>query len=372
MFFKIEKETFLKALQKIQGIIEKKTSIAILSNALLEVSDNNLNIIATDLDITLKANYPCTVYEPGVITVNAKKIYEIIKELPNNEISISVKENDRIEIVCDKIKYNIVGLSSSEFPSIISVNEDNFIDIKSTIFKRMIDYTYYAICNDETKYNLNGVFTKVEHAGNEKILKMVATDGHRLSISSHSVDGDFDESFNTGVILPKKGVFEIKKITEEKDTTLKFGFADNNAILKSENTTLIMRLIDGEYPDYTRVIPPTNELIVKVNKESLYHAVRRMSILSTEKFKGVMFEISNSNLKISSNNPELGDATEVLNIEYSGVNFSVRFNAQYLLDVLVACEDETVIMKFKDEFSPTIILPESEDSLLAVVMPMRL
>lgn len=372
MLFKIDKESLFKALQKIQGIIEKKTSIAVLSNVFLEVYDNNINIIATDLDITLKTSYPCTVLEPGVITVNAKKMYEIVKELPNSEISINTKENDWIEILCGEIKYNIVGLSPEEFPKIIPIEENNLIDIESNIFKKMIDYTYYSICNDETKYNLSGIFTKVEFNENEEILKMIATDGHRLSISSQKINTYFNDNFSKGVILPKKGVFEIRKMTEEKDTTFKFGFLDNNAILKSDNTTLIMRLVDGEYPDYTRVIPTSNDLKVKANRSDLYHAVKRMSILSNEKFKGVMFEISDNNLKISSNNPELGDAIETLNVEYAGAAFSVRFNAQYLLDVLAVCESDSISMKFKDEFSPAIIQPENEEDLLAIIMPMRI
>lgn len=372
MIFKIDKDNFLKALQKVQGIVEKRTSMPILSNVLIEAADNFINILATDLEVGLKSTYPATVNESGKTTINAKKLYEIVKELPNEEIFFSSKENDWVEILCGKVKFNIVGLSSDEFPTITPVNEDTLIEIEASLFRRMIEKTSYAICNDETKYNLNGIYTRVEQEGDNKVLKMVATDGHRLSISSGDFRGSTDEKLLKGVILPKKGIFELKKITDEGDGILKFGFVDSSAVIKKGDTTLIMRLVDGEFPDYTRVIPAANEQIVKAPREDLIHAVRRMAILSSEKFKGIMLEIERDSLRISSSNPELGDAMEELDVSYSGTPFSVRFNARYLLDVLMICEGNEVLMKFKNELSPSIVTSAQEDGLLAVIMPMRL
>lgn len=372
MIFKIDKDNFLKALQKVQGIVEKRTSMPILSNVLIEAADDSLNILATDLEVGLKSSYPTKIEESGKITVNAKKLYEIVKELPNEEIIFSTKDNDWVEIKCGKVRFNIVGLSSDEFPTITSVNEDQLIEIEASLLRRMIEKTSYAICNDETKYNLNGIYTRVEQDGAHKVLKMVATDGHRLSIASGEFKGSTDANLLKGVILPKKGIYEIKKITDEGDGVLKFGFVDNSAVIRKGDTTLIMRLVDGEFPDYTRVIPSANELIVKSQREALIHAVRRMAILSSEKFKGIMLEIDSNGVKISSSNPELGDAMEELDVQYTGAPFSVRFNARYLLDVLMICEGEEVLMKFKNELSPSIVTPAQEDGLLAVIMPMRL
>lgn len=344
----------------------------ILSNVLIEAADDSLNILATDLEVGLKSSYPTKIEESGKITVNAKKLYEIVKELPNEEIIFSTKDNDWVEIKCGKVRFNIVGLSSDEFPTITSVNEDQLIEIEASLLRRMIEKTSYAICNDETKYNLNGIYTRVEQDGAHKVLKMVATDGHRLSIASGEFKGSTDANLLKGVILPKKGIYEIKKITDEGDGVLKFGFVDNSAVIRKGDTTLIMRLVDGEFPDYTRVIPSANELIVKSQREALIHAVRRMAILSSEKFKGIMLEIDSNGVKISSSNPELGDAMEELDVQYTGAPFSVRFNARYLLDVLMICEGEEVLMKFKNELSPSIVTPAQEDGLLAVIMPMRL
>lgn len=372
MNFKIDKETFLKALQKVQGIVEKRTSMPILSNILIEARGEDIEIIATDLEVGLKGNYPAKIEKEGRITVGAKKLYEIVKELPNQEISFLSKENDWVEITCGKVCFNIVGLPSDEFPAIPSIKDEQLLELEASLLRKMIEKTSYAICNDETKYNLNGIFTRVEQTDKGQVLKMVATDGHRLSISSGDFSGRANPELLKGVILPKKGIYEIKKITDEGDGLLQFGFVDSSAVIKKGDTTLVMRLVDGEFPDYTRVIPAANDQIVSATRESLIHAVRRMAILSSEKFKGIMLEIDGNIVKISSSNPELGDAMEELDVQYDGLPFSVRFNARYLLDVLMACETEKILMKFKNELSPSIVTPDSEDDLLAVIMPMRL
>jgi len=270
------------------------------------------------------------------------------------------------------VRFNIVGLPSDEFPAIATIKDEVFIELEASLLRKMIEKTSYAICNDETKYNLNGIFTKVEQSNKGQFLKMVATDGHRLSIASGEFSGKINPELLKGVILPKKGIYEIKKITDEGDGLLQFGFVDNSAVVKKGDTTLVMRLVDGEFPDYTRVIPTTNDQIVSASRELLIHAVRRMAILSSEKFKGIMLEIEGNIVKISSSNPELGDAMEELDVKYEGSPFSVRFNAKYLLDVLMVCESQNVFMKFKNELSPSIVTPDSEDELLAVIMPMRL
>lgn len=373
MEFVIEKDVFLKGLQKVQGIIEKKTSMPILANILIESSDDKIEITATDLEVALIASYPAKVLKNGKVTVSGKKLFEIIKELPEDEIYLKIKENDWIEIKCQKVKFNIVGLPSDDFPKSDIKLDENLIEIESSTLRDMIEKTSYSICNDESKYNLNGIFTTVDTYNDEQHLKMVSTDGHRLSVALNKLTSMACQELIDGVILPKKGVYEVKKLTEEGDAVLKLGFADNNAIIKKNELILSMRLVNGEFPDYNRVIPTSNDLILKSNREQLLQSVRRMSILSNEKVKGIMLDVKNNLISISSNNPELGDAAEELDIEYSGDDFSVRFNARYLMDVLMACSSEHVLMKFKNEISPSIIVPDDNDeNLLAVIMPMRL
>lgn len=372
MEFKISKEIFLKALQRIQGIVEKRNTMPILSNALLEVHNDLLYVTATDLEVGMKSSYPTKVIKEGKITVSAKKLYEIVKEMPDEEIHVATKENDWVEIVCGKARFNIVGLSSEEFPYFPKVKDENFIVFKNEILSNMIEKTSYAICYDETKYNLNGVFIKAFEEGEINVLRMVATDGHRLSVAQRVIEGTISAELSKGVIFPKKGIFELKKMTEEESGEIMLGFMDNSAIIKKGNTVVVMRLIDGEFPDYTKVIPVNNERNVQLNRDKFLHSLKRMAILSSEKFKGIKIDVNNELIVISSSNPELGEAREEIEVEYEGNSISTRFNAKYLIDVLSVMEERDVELKFKDELSPVIMKPLADDDFMAVIMPMRL
>jgi DNA polymerase-3 subunit beta len=372
MEFTIEKDTFVKALQKIQSIVERRNTMPILSNVLIEASDNCLTFTATDLEVGMKSSYKAKVIEDGRITLSAKKLYEIIRELPEEQIRLSTKSNDWVEIVCGKAKFSIVGLSPDEFPFFPKINESGFITLDSGTLARMIEQTSYAICHDETKYNLNGILFKIskKEAGNTLI--MVATDGHRLSVSEHTIEGaDFDIQ-EKGVIFPKKGIMELKKLCDEEQSGIRLGFIDNSIAVVKDETTVIMRLVDGEFPDYTRVVPVGNNREIKVKRDIFLHSLKRMAILSSEKFKGIKFEITNDSMEISSSNPELGEAREELEVQYSGEKIVTRFNARYLIDVLNIITDDEVVLLLRDEMSPAILKQAGSDELMAVVMPMRL
>lgn len=372
MEFKIGKESFTKALQRIQGIVEKRNTMPILSNALLEVQDDTLYITATDLEVGMRSSYPTKMIREGKITVSAKKLYEIVKEMPDEEIHFSTKENEWVEIICGKARFNIVGLSSDEFPYFPKIREENFIVFKSEILSEMIEQTAYAICYDETKYNLNGIFIKAVEEGGENILRMVATDGHRLALSQKKVSGNISEELSKGVIFPKKGIFELKKMVEEESSEIMLGFMDNSAVIKKGNTVVVMRLIDGDFPDYNKVIPVQNDRKVHINRDKFLHSLRRMAILSSEKFKGVKIEVSDELIVISSSNPEVGEAREEIEAQYEGNAISARFNAKYLIDVLSIMEEREVELKLRDELSPVIMKPVTDDAFMAVIMPMRL
>jgi DNA polymerase-3 subunit beta len=372
MEFRIDKDTFLKALQKVQGIVERRNTMPILSNVLIEASQDRLNITATDLEVGMKSSYPVDIVKEGKITVSAKKVYEIIKELSDEKIIFSTKDNDWVEIRCGKALFNIVGLSSEEFPYFPKVNDDSFIRLGSAILREMIEKTSYAICHDETKYNLNGVLVKALEEDGKVILRMVATDGHRLSIAEKEISGSVSKELAKGIIFPKKGIFELKKMSEEEDEDLLLGFMDNNAVIKKGNTVVVMRLVDGEFPDYTKVVPANNTRSVQVNRELLLHSLRRMAILSSEKFKGIKFDIKSGLMEISSSNPELGEAREELEIDYPGDPLTARFNARYMIDVLSVLQDGAIELLFKDELSPAIMKPAGAAGFLSVIMPMRL
>lgn len=372
MEFTIEKDLFVKALQKIQGIVEKRNTMPILSNVLIEAGDDVLTFTATDLEVGMKSTYSANVISKGRITLSAKKLYEIIRELPDEQIRLVTKDNDWVDISCGKAKFNIVGLSPDEFPFFPKISENSFISLKSTVLSSMIEQTSYAICHDETKYNLNGILFKLSKEDDVQILRLVATDGHRLCVAEQTIADVEIEILDKGVIFPKKGIVELKKLCDEENSDILIGFIDNSAAIIKGNTTVVMRLVDGEFPDYTRVVPVGNNREIIVKRDIFLHSLKRMAILSSEKFKGIKFEIENGSMEISSSNPELGEAREELEVRHEGEKITTRFNARYLIEVLNVLNDEEILLLLRDEMSPAILKPANSSDFLSVIMPMRL
>ncbi|PLX97695.1 MAG: DNA polymerase III subunit beta [Desulfuromonas sp.] len=372
MHFSIEKEVFLKGLARVQGIVEKRNTIPILSNVLVEADKEGLFITATDLEVGMRAKYPASIKSPGKITVSAKKIFEIIKELPEKEIIFKAKDNCWIEISCGKSVFNIVGLSSDEFPHFPQPDETKMIPISGQLLGQMIEKTYFSVSTDETKYNLNGIYFKTIEEDQKKYLLLVATDGHRLALDKRAVDTPEIEELINGVVFPRKGIIELKKITEETEADIKLGFMDNSAVVIKDDTIVVMRLVDGDFPDYNRVIPQNNEEIISIPRDNFLHALKRMAILSSEKSKGVKIDLKHGTLEISSSNPEIGDAHEELEIDYKSDEMSIGFNARYMIDILQVLDEEKIKLAVKDNLSPGLITPDGDDGFLAVVMPMRL
>ncbi len=372
MKFAVEKQVFLKGLAKIQGIVEKKNTIPVLANVLITAEEDRLCLTATDLEVGMRAFYPAHIESAGSITVSAKKLYEIIRELPEGEISFRAKENCWIEIRGGKALFNLVGLSPDEFPFFPTADDNETISLQSDILSTMIEKTAFAMSADETKYNLNGIFFKTREDDGKHALVMAATDGHRLAKIQRPIDQTSVPQLEKGVIFPRKGIFELKKIAEEGDNEINLGFLENSAIINKGDTTVVMRLVDGEFPEYERVIPTGNNLTAHIPSETFLHALRRMATLSSEKSKGVRIALKEGLMEISSSNPELGDAREDIEVDYSGQEVAIGFNARYLLDILQSIDEEQVAFHLKDNLSPGLMTPVEDKNYLAVIMPMRL
>ncbi len=372
MKFTIEKQVFLRGLAKVQGIVERKNTIPVLANVLIETVDDEICLTATDLEVGMKAYYPARIETPGKITVSAKKLFEIIRELPEGEIAFRAKENCWIEIRCGKALFNLVGLSPEEFPYFPGNNQAQSISLPSETLARMIEKTAFAMSSDETKYNLNGIFFRCREEDGQQHLLLVATDGHRLSKIKRQIPANDFAELDKGVIFPRKGIFELKKMAEEGEGEILLGFLENSAVISKGKTTVVMRLVDGEFPDYERVIPKANELVADIPAELFLHALRRMSTLSSEKTKGVKVSLKPGLMEISSSNPELGDAREEMEIDYQGQEVSIGFNARYLLDILQIMDEEKIQVHLKDNLSPGLVTPSADKNYLAVIMPMRL
>jgi DNA polymerase-3 subunit beta len=371
MKFKIKKNVFLKSLMSVQGIVEKKHTLPILANVLIEAKANKIIMTATDLEVGLCSKFDADIIEEGKVTISAKKLYEIIKELPDSTINFLSKENYWAEITCNKSIFNLVGLSPEEFPKFPEKGMDNEI-ISKKLLNEMIDKTLFSVSNDDTKFNLTGIHVKSELRDNINYLNFVSTDGHRLSLIKREVDIKNTDIFENGFILPRKGIVELKKNLENMEKNVQISINDNNFSISDDKMTLIMRMIDGEFPDYKRVIPEIGNNSALINRSELLEALKRISVLSNEKSKGFKCNIKNNYLELTSSNPELGDAKEEIEIEYEGDDISIGFNARYIIDILSVIEENNIILNLKDNISPGRINPENDTDFLAVIMPMRL
>lgn len=357
-----------KALQRVQGIVEKKSAMPALANALIESKGKDRIVVsATDLEIGLTAEYEAEVRAPGAITLAARALYDIVRSLPERDVRLRQTQNQWVEITCGRVKYRVVGLSSDGFPSLPNVSDIPTFPIRSETFRDMIEKTLYAVSNDETRYNLTGVFCEPVSVGAG--LRMVATDGHRLSVVERPMDAP--PSMTPGVIIPRKGLTEVKKLLEA-DAPARLGFAESSAVFEVGGVTLTMRLVDGRFPDYQQVIPTSFSREVTVSRQALQDALRRTSLLSPDKAQGVKIELEPGRILLSANNPDIGEAREELEVGFDGEPLTIGFNFRYLLDVLAVLDEDEITLQLTDELAPGVIGGKGSEGFRAVIMPMRI
>jgi DNA polymerase-3 subunit beta len=370
----IEKAELQKGLGRIQAIVEKRNSMPILANVLLEASKKGkkaqIQLSATDLEVGIRGSHDAEVEVAGGVTASAKKLFEIVRELPDETVQIATTENQYLDIRCARARFVLAGTSADEYPTLPGFTPGRTVRIQAAVLSDMIERTMYATSLDETRYNLNGVYFEV--LSDTGKIRMVATDGHRLSYADRSVGLEL-EGLASGVIIPRKGLAELKRLVDEDDADeVELAFEGNNGLARKGEVTLVMRLIEGEFPNYRQVIPKSASHRLTVPTDPLRHALRRVAILSAERSRAVRFQVGAGKLTMSSSNPELGEAQEELDIDYSGPALSVGFNAGYLQEALAATRAKEVAVAFQDEMSPIQVRPTDDDDTLAIIMPMRL
>lgn len=367
MKIEIEKKDLLNLIGKTQNIVEKKNSMPILVNILLETTGSNkVKVLATDLEVSLTDEAKATVHQEGKTAVSAKNLFDIAKELSDGPIQLTKKENNWLEIKQGKYSSKIVGVNPDEYPVFPSYNTNSFIKLESTVLKQMIDRTLFSVSNDETRYHLNGVYFEMD---SNNTFIMVATDGHRMSLVNKNSQV---RPPGQGVIIPKKGLNEIKKIIETVNDAIEITIEGSQFILKYASTVLMIRLIEGKYPNYQQFIPQKLTSKLVINKELFSTSLKRVSLLANQKSKAVLFSISKDKMEISSSTPELGDAKEEIEITYEGKEIKIGFNAKYVEDILRAIQDDKVDFELNDQVSPGIIRPHNDQSYTCVIMPMRI
>ena len=374
MEFKISREEFLKGLQKVQGIVDTKGAMPILSNILIKPRSDGIDIFATDLDIGIKGSYEAKIVSEGSVTVSGRKLHEIVRELPDEEIYLkSDSENSWINLTCKKSTFKIACLSPEEYPAFPAYKEEKDLVIEIDLLKEMLKKTNFAISMDETRYTLNGIL--LESEGED--ISMVGTDGHRLAFIKKT--SGFEKKEKVEIIIPKKAQAELLKILDSGDSdqkdekkTISISVEKNHAAFKMGKMILVTRLIDGRFPNYRQVIPNDNNNNVVIDCKLFLHALRRVAILADEKSRMVKFGVQKNLMILVSDNSELGEAKEEIDVEYQGTPITIGLNAKYVMDILNVINSEKINFKLKDSESSCLITPAENENYRCIVMPMRI
>jgi DNA polymerase-3 subunit beta len=374
MKLSIDKIDLQRGLARLQAIVEKRSSMPILANVLATASGNKetgrLELAATDLEVGIRGSQTAKVTKPGALTISARKLYDIVRELPDEPIQLESTPNSYLDIRCGRARFTLAGTDAQEYPSLPDFSPGRMVRLQAAVLSQMIEGTMYAASLDETRYNLNGVYFEV--VPETARIRMVATDGHRLALVERTAGSDVS-GLASGVIVPRKGLAELKRLVDEVDADeVEIGFEGNSGLARSGNVTLVMRLIEGEFPNYQQVIPKDCDHFLVLTADALVRALRRVSLLSAEHSRAVKVELSEGKLQLSSRTPDLGDAQEELDVDYAGPSISMGFNGRYLLDCLSALGAKEVRLGFRDGGSAVEIRPTDDLESVAVVMPMRL
>ncbi len=369
----IQKSELQRGLARIQAIVEKRNSMPILANVLISAKQEKdrglLELAATDLEVGIRGTHEADVETPGSLTVSARKLYDIVRELPDETVSLEATADSYLQIQCGRARFSLAGAAAEEYPDLPEFAAKQLVRIAAPVLSSMIERTMYAASSDETRYNLNGVYFEViEDSGK---IRMVATDGHRLAQVDRGI-GEEAAGLASGVIIPRKGLAELKRLVDEDDADeIELAFEGNSGVARKGSVTLVMRLIEGEFPNYRQVIPKDRQHQLTVPTELLVGALRRVALLSAERSRAVRVELSAGRMTVSSSNPDLGEAQEEIDVDYDGAGISIGFNARYLLDCLAVAGSKEVQMSLLDSNSPAQVQPADDAESLAVVMPMR-
>jgi DNA polymerase-3 subunit beta len=368
MRLSIAREELLRGLGRIQAIVERRGTLPILANALLDASQDQVTLAATDLEVGVVATLPARVARAGSVTLGAKKLYEIVRELEDSEVSLQLDEASRTVLESGSARFSLLSVSAEEYPTIPGDEGVVFAEIEAALLGEMIDRTLYATSVDETRYNLNGVFMETEQGTR---VCFVATDGHRLAKVSKALPAPVD-FLARGIIVPRKGVAEIRKLCEETEGKLQVGLSENFLILRCPNLTLSTRLIDGEFPNYRQIMPKDQPIRLVVPRERLAHTVRRISLVAHERSRGFRFILVDGRLELQASSPDLGEARESLPVEYQGDRLETGFSARYFLEMLGAMTAKEIVIELKSELTPAQFRPVDDPDEVAVVMPLRM
>ena len=367
----IERAALLKALSHVQSVVERRNTIPILANVLLEAREGKLGLTATDMDLTIVEDVEAEVTTPGATTAPAHTLYDIVRKLPDGaQVELSLQgETGQMQLSAGRSQFQLATLPKEDFPSTGTDELPQAFKLHAEELRNLIDRTRFAISTEETRYYLNGIYMHATKSQGQQVLRGVATDGHRLA--RFEVDLPEGAAEMPGIIVPRKTVNEVRKLIDESETGITVALSDTRIKFSFDSTVLSSKLIDGTFPDYERVIPSGNDKTMTVDTKSFAKAVDRVATISTEKSKAVKLSLDGSALALSATSPENGSANEELEIGYDGDPIDIGFNARYLVDIADRIDGAEAQFSLSDSASPTIVRDPQDGSALYVLMPMR-
>jgi len=372
--FAVDRQKFLKAISGQQNITSKKGTLAILANILLNVEPDHIVITGTDLDIGLRQVIPAEVHETGILTLPAKKLYEVARESASPEITFREMENNWVEISSGSSLYRMAGMISDEFPEFPQYDEGKMVEIDSEILIELVDKTSFSIALDkENMYALTAALLEKEEEDGTVYLKMITSDGHRLTIMRKEAgENGADLELNPETLIPRRGILEIRKFCEESPV-VQLGIEEKQAVLKNENGLLIIRLIEGDFPDYRNILNIiSNDNIIIVNRLRFLEGLKRINLFTDEMFHAIQMKVKDNLFLLSSQNADYGSAKDEFEVEYSGDPLSLAFNCRYFIEALQVMDGDVIQAGISSDDSPCVITSESDEGFLSIIMPMKL
>jgi DNA polymerase-3 subunit beta len=371
MKFVINRNDLLEPLSQLQGLTGRKTSLAITTTVLIRADENGIRLSATDLETGFEGFYPAQVESGGVVAINARKLFEIVRDFPSQGVQVEEAEHHWVEIGNDTVLYHIVGLNPDDFPDIPRLEDVEMFVMEAGMLKKMIERTVFISgASDDKRPHILGNYLEIIDAQDETVLRMVSTDGGRLAKMDYRFGGRIEPPFEGGLLIPKKGLYETTKfLKNEGDVQL--GIKNNHVIVKKEKETLIIRLLEGEFPEYADIIVKDKDNDILMDRQPFLMMLRRMSILSSDNYRAVMFHFQEGKLTIESTNPEIGESKESMAVDFKREGIHLAFNPRFFTESLNVLEEEKVRVNIGDEKKPCIIEGESADGYISAIMPMR-
>ena len=371
MQFVVNRDILLKSLNFVQGVVEKKNTLPILSNVLLQLKDKKLSIVATDLDIIFYDEInDVKIVNEGSTTTSAAILYDILRKISSNsEVSFDLKSENKLSLKSENADFNLLCLPTDNFPTFADEFEGQEISLNNSRFLKLLNKTRISISNDDTRHYLNGVFLHLTEGQGRNFLTGVATDSHRLSSSSLEIENN--TNFNS-LILPRKTVFQLCSLLSESTETLLMQTSDNKIKFSLGNMKLISKVIDGKFPDYKKVVPTTNNKTLVVSAKDFINSIERVASVSLDRKEGVKLVINKDNVQLSVNSANSGEGNEKIKADFNSENLNISFNSKYLIDIASEVEDKNLKMNLKDSASPVLIEDTSDKNSYYVIMPMKI